>query len=268
MELDVFGIDKSWVECEALRTQHIAPNLSELEPALFNSKWFDYRYLHPTQATYLFAHWYKDAMKRAMRRRTDLYKAAAWSVFPKVKVVGESGEFLKKKAVTLDYMDCSPTYITGMWRARQAADKYGVPYQTFCAGALQFHEKQKWARYPLPTALYSTLRKKSKTGQTVPSMMDGILAYWISYRNTHLMASTLDVYQVDKDAPHHYQMAHVEWLLHQIERSSLKVPVVAELVFERRLLRPDWIEEYAETGGKKLLEDAKQFYLLTEGEAP
>ena len=52
---DYFGSDLSVEDYERLRINHIQHSLALHEPALFDTKWFDYRFLHPTQATYLFA---------------------------------------------------------------------------------------------------------------------------------------------------------------------------------------------------------------------
>ena len=108
------------------------------EAELFNSKWWDYRLIHPLTATYMFAHEYKKAIKAGLRVRSDLYKAANY-------------KGLKHE----DFLQTSKSTITGMWKARQRADKEGVPYDFWCRSAMKFAEQRQWKYLPKPTQLYS-----------------------------------------------------------------------------------------------------------------
>ncbi len=273
------GHDATVVECEELRLKHISPALYQKEPALFETKWWDYRFMHPTLATYFFAHCYMIAMRFHMRRSDDVDKARGWKVHPYKKpkkvmkrdctaeqwaVFKEANERYKNRDV--DFFDTNKAYISGMWKSRQAADQHGVPYDTFCHGAVRHAERQKWKRHPMPNHLSSTTRKESSLGEVVPSMMDGILGYWEEVKSASPMVASIDQYRSESYCRHPYQKAHVLHVINILSQHKCKVAAVSEMIFERHLLDPSWLAGCEQLNDPSLLTKARDFYTETLGD--
>jgi hypothetical protein len=113
-----FGHDLDFLHAELLALQHIDDGLLKKEAELFRTKWFDYRRMHPTKATYLLAHEYNKAYGYCMGIMKD-----AGMRFMK----GFKG------------MDCMKAYEKkSFWRLRQLIDGLGIRYDFF------LHEAMKW----------------------------------------------------------------------------------------------------------------------------
>lgn len=133
-----YGSDLSPQLCDFIALNGIKNDLLEKEASLFATKWFDYRFLHPTKATYLFAHLYSEGYKLASQQIYDVNK----------------GKYMKGWKGK-DFMDKKER--GGFWKARQKADELGIPYSNYINYAIQFGLKRCWKRIPRPTHLYSDL---------------------------------------------------------------------------------------------------------------
>lgn len=138
LDLEFHGRGLSRKEYEVLAYEHIGQKFLDLEVGLFATKWFDYRFMHPTEATYCFAHCYRQAYKIAVERSKDAEKA----IYSK----GFRGT---------DMFDLKPIEITGFWKARQSADRLGVDYEFYAAYAMSFAIKNGWRNFPRPQQMYS-----------------------------------------------------------------------------------------------------------------
>lgn len=136
---DFFGSDLTTVECEHILHQRLPKRHYEgIEAKLFETKWFDYFDLHPVQATHLFAHLYVEALQAQLRIRLDYRRAG--SISP-----------IKEE----DIFDTRPSLYKALWKARQAADSIGVPYDFYCHRAMELGEAEDWLYLPLPNQLFS-----------------------------------------------------------------------------------------------------------------
>jgi hypothetical protein len=108
----LFGIDLPQPEYDLLATKEIYGVLLDKELTLFTTKWFDYRAYHPVKATYLFVHHFLIAYKRMTARIVDVELALYVKPF--------KGS---------DFMVSSDK--TAFWKARQAADSMGIPYNLY-----------------------------------------------------------------------------------------------------------------------------------------
>lgn len=125
----IFGTDLSWDRYDELMLDYFVKRLRirltnprfmsaekfdgeiRLEVDLFRKKWFDYRFLHPVAATYLYAHHYERAYRNAFGRNIDRNAA-------------EHIKVLKHE----DLFQCKQEFITSIWRGRQIVDAIGAPY--------------------------------------------------------------------------------------------------------------------------------------------
>jgi hypothetical protein len=136
---DFFGKDLSKVEAESKAYEFVKLELLREEPELFQTKWFDYRLLHPTVATYYFGHCYTQAYKNAYQKT-------------KCEDRGKYVRGFKGK----DIFELSGIERTGFWKARQAADRIGCDYSFFIQEAMNFTLAKNWRALPRPQQLYST----------------------------------------------------------------------------------------------------------------
>lgn len=107
---------------EILTIQHVPNKERKDESALMQSKWFDYRLMHPMQATYYFVQCYRNAYRDFMRRTMN-HEAA-----PFAKAIKER-----------DFLDSREKL--SFWRLRQLVDKLGMRYDFFLHHAMSHMHK-------------------------------------------------------------------------------------------------------------------------------
>jgi len=133
---DFFGSQFTAQECDLLAFDGINEKLLSGEAKLFGEKWFDYRFMHPTTATYLFAHLYSEGCKDANQVIYDVDK----------------GKFMKNWKGK-DFLDKKER--GGFWKARQSADRMCMPYNYYIRFAIDFGLSRCWKRIPRPSQMYS-----------------------------------------------------------------------------------------------------------------
>jgi hypothetical protein len=107
------------------------------EQKRYQTKWFDYRGIHFGAATA----WFMDCFKAEYRRAVLKYYDHTQG--------NRTGLGARR------LFDLKPADITGLWRARQAADDLGIPYPTYCRGAIDAAVLNGNWRLPRPEHLYS-----------------------------------------------------------------------------------------------------------------
>lgn len=117
-----YGGNLGILNYEILTIQNFKHKETRTESELMASKWFDYRRLHPLQATYYFVKCYNDAYR-------DFYrKAVNADAAPFVRGIKDH-DFLKAKEKTT------------FWRLRQVCDSVGLPYDFFLRFAMGRHNR-------------------------------------------------------------------------------------------------------------------------------
>jgi hypothetical protein len=133
--VDFYGGGLTMRQYESFTLQKINPADRLDEPGLMLSRWFDYSQMHPAEATYLFAHFYKEQTRKFCEAYIDIRTAE------------------EARAFTPDDIFNSRD-ITAMWLARVCADTVGAPYPF----VLQFVQERALARtfqcFPRPNQLY------------------------------------------------------------------------------------------------------------------
>lgn len=132
------GFEKEPEELEAEYIAAIKKGLRGRESALFAKKWFDYRFLNPVTATWLFAHEYTQAYRQYFVRVRLSAKDAEW----RLPVAKLDAIFHTRHA-------------TGFVTARQWADEMGVPYDFYLSRIMYYTQVREWERHPMPAQLYA-----------------------------------------------------------------------------------------------------------------
>ncbi len=162
----------------------------ELE--LYQSKWFDYRHLHPMDATMLFTESYKREYSRIMSThgREDYRKASFRTGLKRVP-----------------FINLSKANITSLWKARQKADELGVEYGFFIMNMLSIAAKREWGELPRPQHLWQ----------------DDLLEIFIDRnekrKRTRLDGSELDYFKNNNYVGDEVQDAHRTYVMAQISNA-------------------------------------------------
>ena len=128
-----YGSELDFDSQDILAIQHIDGKTLAKEASLFDVKWFDYRQLHPTAATYLFVHYYNRAYGTFMATTLD-YKKRYMAAF-------------KGKDFTVSREKRS------FWRLRQKVDELGIRYEFFLREAMNWCIERGWRQPPRPAHL-------------------------------------------------------------------------------------------------------------------
>jgi len=114
-----YGGSLGLLNYEILTVQFIPHKDLNRETELMNVKWFDYRRIHPMQATYYFMKCYNDAYRNLYRKAINS-DAAPYVRATKALDFTESREKLS------------------FWKLRQLCDQMGVPYDFFLNFAMSW----------------------------------------------------------------------------------------------------------------------------------
>lgn len=196
--------DPVWLSGRASR--FISTQLLSEEAALFETKWFDYRYLHPMQATELFLDMYRNVYRQAWGMRFDI-----------------STRELKHGVAKGFLFDLKPTQITTLWQARQKADQMGLPYFLFCFYTI-YHLllKGMYKRMPQPNQLIKSGALKAAKKKWADFLSGG-----------RVFVSRVPQYRVENfrgDAP---QNAHHEWIKQQVKNQPNPHTCIPDILASR-----------------------------------
>lgn len=115
---------------------HIPAEVRATEPDLMMKKWFDYRFISPEDATRRFIRHYQDVFRKKFAEHKDVEHA---------KHV-QGIEWTK-------YLSDDRTR-TQMWKARQRADEFGIPYDFYIWSSFEFALRRKRKMFPQPNQLH------------------------------------------------------------------------------------------------------------------
>jgi len=130
------GSSLTWDDYEMLALARISEPHRRDETALFQTKWFDYRHLHPVAATYMYADRYAQAVRDIFAQTKDRDEALAVVPF-----------------APSDVFQCNE--LIGFWLARQALDRLGIRYEFALRFAMNRFALRGWSYFPRPNQLYT-----------------------------------------------------------------------------------------------------------------
>lgn len=190
-EEDVQGFMLSWtgLDKDAWVVENVGLSRAKNEAELFQCKWFDYRHLHPMDATILFAEAYKKEYAAIMgsHGRED-YRVSPF----------------KTGLKRVPFIRLSKANITSLWKARQKADELGVEYGYFISSILSIAAKREWRELPRPQHLWQ----------------DDLLEIFTDKHNrrkgTRLDGSLMDYFTTSMYSGDEIQKAHRKYILAQI----------------------------------------------------
>lgn len=184
-------------EMDLLAYRHVQKKYLAFERMLTNTRWFDYRFLHPVEATKLYVEAYEREYRAAY--------AATYSTLnaPYIRVVGWSDMMADMEIKRMKEL------FAGFWRGRQHADVLGMPYDLYIR--LAFKERLRfWKRryMPNPTMLYSEL------------IVERVGELWKERQSARLYVGDHQNYRLHRYIGSRAQNDHHEWLFAQAQLRS------------------------------------------------
>jgi len=191
-----FGDDLTDFQCEVLQIERFGNNQRafrkhfRLELQLFQSKWFDYRLLHPVMATYLYAAEFIRAYRRYYSMTIDCEKGQY--------VKGFKGNDALQNKQSISFI-----------RGRQAADELGIPYWFYIEKAYEWLYIKKWKHIPRHVHLYAE------------DVIEYVSKQWEARIRETLIIAESDFFrdEINGDRPEY--KAHQEWLRERVKLSSV-----------------------------------------------
>lgn len=173
------------------------------EKVLFQSKWFDYRFMHPYQATLKYAEEYTPAFRYHYCRAFGYEK-------------GKYFRPLKKSFAELD-----KAVLTGLWRGRQVADAIGMPYKEFITVAFEKRLRHWKQRYmPRPFHLYGEQQTEL------------VVDRWDEMCRSKLYRSRMPELHNDNYDNLPIQNDHHDWLFEQVDHMASGETTLKNLVVD------------------------------------
>jgi hypothetical protein len=217
-DLAALGVRQETNTLAAFRVSRV---LAARDRDLYATKWFDYRFLTPWQATEAFVEAYREQYRFKWRKHRDLHEAEQKEGVAKGGLFGSNRE------------------LTSFWGARQFADELGVPYKFFVDHAFEAVFRIGWKKFPRPNQLY---------GANVRGLIAGAVKdAWKDYLSAYPGFSELPQYKVRnlKNLPP--QRAHVQWVIERIRDKHCDHRRIAKACFEDYVLPVSYaIREFGE----------------------
>lgn len=230
------GSELTTQDLEAITLSFVALNLLAEESELYQTKHFEYRPLHPAEATQRYTLAYMAAYKRAVSRRTDLN-------------MGLHMRPLKKH----QFWELTPAEITSLWKGRQMADRIGCDYDFYCEHVMQFADKARFARLPRPQGCYSETVKL----EGYPSMVEYIALTWHERTQTSTIYPTHHAFQAERYVGGHEQNLYLNYLIQRIRTSNLPEGVLA-CALEKGLISAEIMHQAMPASGLRLIARAQK----------
>jgi hypothetical protein len=222
-----YGSELTVADCEMLALTRVEPSLRVAESLLYTRKWFDVRQYHPVQATYLFAHEYAQAVRRAYGRQKDIRK------LEDVKGFDVEGLFESRE-------------LTAMWRARQAFDAIGCRYEYGLDNIMKRFCDRGWRVFPRPNQLYAE--------EVILDVRDA----WNGECKAVMQLAKHERFHTQNFTGHPDQIAYQAWQIAQVKtRGGNRAMLLARLLQEHVVTEQAVAAEF----GDSVLAQAKRFVI-------
>lgn len=214
-------------QCRQLEELAASPSVRLKDAEYDGTKWYDYRGIHNTINTYLFA----DCYRRIYLQRFDKLMGGKSRPY----TIGWRGDDV--------FADSGKR--TSFWLARQSADSISTPYPLYISYAFDFTFDSKWKNLPLPSQLYSEPLVKYAVSKYLQALRSDPPMPTNSAYLSHNYCGTKD--QDDFQA----------WMVDNVKITGNISANIANHVFETRLLLPKTV---IDNFGKEALDKAFTFW--------
>ena len=218
-----FGHDIDREHAELLALQYVPTMLMRQEAELFRKKWFDYRRLHPTVATYYFASCYSKAYGQAMKVMKDV-----------------SGQYMKGFK-GMDFLESRERL--SFWRLRQGVDKLGIRYDFFLRRAMDWYVAAGWLQPPRPSHILNN-----------PEMIVEVMMAWEEECRARMQWPKDPTYKASAWCGSIDQVAWEQWCVDQLHKRQHPQYALHAALYTEHVLR---IEAAIENFPERVIDSAQ-----------
>lgn len=179
---------------------NIPEELRELEPALRQSRWFDYRNKLPMQLTQLFADTYCEIYREMYAKLRDY-------------------EYAENITGNLSNSD-----LQALWLGRQAADKIGCTYGFYIRYAMTRTYERQWKYLPRPNQIYNE------------ELLLDAKDLWEATKREILYLADDDFYKVSNYKGHPDQHDYHDYLIRVVKSRAVPEMILTRLIFREKCL--------------------------------
>ena len=194
-----YGANFGQLECETIAIQFIPRDRRLPDAELMQTKWFDYRRLHPVQATYFmvecYSRAYGDFTRMAIDKKLQYRRGIKGSDF-----------FQRREHLSF-------------WKLRQLIDSLGIRYDFFMHHAARWCFEHGWLQPPRPQHITSN-----------ESMVADIVIAWESECSARMQFAADSWFRTERFEGHSTQRAYEQAIVTQIkQRQHAKFSLHASL---------------------------------------
>lgn len=194
-------IHKARYETNLASAARLDKKYLEKEAYLSTTKWFDYKFMPPADATDLFKQAYQKAYKAKWRETQDGSDASLKEGVMRAPIRGLQ---VSEKANANQLRE-----YTSLWVARQRADELGIPYPFFIEHVLEAHMRNGYTKIPRPNQLAA--------GPTREKILMKVSEAWLEWLANSFTFSRLPQYMNQAYRNHPAQNDHRNWVLAQLK---------------------------------------------------
>lgn len=202
------------LESDYYATAFIPKKVQAFDKGLYDTKWFDYRFMTPLGATKEYMRVYGEVYRTIYARNIDRARAEYLHPisFHKVKPGLERGDQKARRQ------------FTGCWRGRQFADAIGMPYKTYLEWMFHFRMRAwQQSTMPQPQQLYHEID------------LERTQEKWEELQEADLWLAEHPAYLVQNYEGTPAQNAYHEWLFKQAGLRSNVPEFLAQFVHNDQL---------------------------------
>lgn len=193
-----FGAGKTRAEYAMLELANIPAEDRAPESGLFRLRWFDQSAMMPSEATFFFAHVYREAVRAHYAKTVDYRTANSLAVIP-------------------EDIFTSPELLS-VWRARQAADSIGCRYDFYIRAFLNRSLERGWHNVPRPNHLYSE--------EVILDIRDA----WVDAKRAYLQEPEHEFFKAHNYVGHPKQVDYIDYLTAFIKTREHPHLVIGSLI--------------------------------------
>lgn len=203
-------LERSWLQEDQLLAS-LNKKWSEIERELYRSKWFDYRFMSPVEATMEFAKEYEKVYRQQFATVID----KDTSLYVNVKIDVDFRSVTKLPNAK----------ISALWRARQFADSMCMPYDLYIRLAFTSVLKY-WKRkhMPQPQQLYSK------------RVIEEVWTEWSKRQESALFVASDLRFLAENYANTTVQNDHIDWLIKLANIRANAAYYIYQFVYERKVI--------------------------------
>ncbi len=217
---------------DELMQRYIKAKYIKIERELYRTKWFDYRYLDPVQATMLYAAYYEPIYAEQVQRHATTEEAQYRKPITLEK--------LMREIVKPEPTPVAKSNFSSLFRGRAVADALGMPYDFFLRTSFEVRMRA-WqnSRLPRPQQLYNE------------NFIPRVIEEWEKHKDQVRLHAKHPAYQAGHFEGTAFQNDYREFLLEQGHRQTITDSTMWRYA-EEGLLSEEQVEKFIQVRRERI----------------